>query len=127
MADSTAKKSTAASRTVGEANNDPGPLESKANPEGKQDVSTGQVGDPEFIDGQEHVLGDDPRRIKAQTDGGYHDSLTGRPVNENGHFTDSTTPGSEGPIPAHRIVANDWPQNREKIDDPAKREGNTAS
>jgi hypothetical protein len=98
-----------------------------ANPEGKQNVSTGKVGDDEVIDGQEHVLGDDPRRIAAQTEGGYHDSLTGRPLNERGYFVDSATVGSEGPVPQHRIVANDWPNEREKINDPAKREGNEAT
>ena len=103
------------------------PLENAANPEGKQDVSTGPVGDAEVIDGQEHVLGDDPRRVKAQTEGGYHDSLTGRPINERGYFVDTATVGSEGPVPQHRIVADNWPQEREKIDDPAKRAGNDAS
>jgi len=101
-------------------------LASQANPTGQQDVSTGPVGDAEVIDAQEHVLGDDPRRVKAQTEGGFHDSLSGRPVNEQGHFTDTATVGSEGPVPPHRIVANDWPESREKIDDPAKRDGNEA-
>ncbi len=103
------------------------PLANDANPTGEQDVSTGPVGDSQVIDAQEHVLGDDPRRVKAQTEGGYHDSLTGRPVDKSGNFQDLSIPGSEGPVPQHRIVANDWPNDREKIDDPAKRAGNEAS
>jgi hypothetical protein len=111
-------------RTVGETTSAAAPLETAANPEGKTDVSTGNVGDAEVIVGQEHVLGDDPRRNAHHS--GYHDSLTGRPINEQGHFTDTATTGSEGPVPAHRIVADNWPQEREAINDPAKREGNTA-
>lgn len=94
-----------------------------ANPTGQQDVSTGQVGAPEVIDAQEHVLGDDPRRVAHKS--GYHDSLTGRPVDAEGNFADNSAPG-EGPIPKHRIVADDWPTRQERIDDPAKREGNEA-
>lgn len=75
----------------------------------EQTGTTGPVGTPEVIDAQEHVLGDDPRRVEAQTKGGYHDSLTGRPIDENGHFTDTKIKGGEGPVPSHRIVANDWP------------------
>jgi hypothetical protein len=102
-------------------------LESDANPEAKKNVSTGPVGEAQVIDAQEHVLGDDPRR-NAHHEGGFHDSLSGRPVDESGNFTDSAMAGSnEGPIPKHRIVANNWPQEREKIDDPAKREGNEAA
>lgn len=114
---------------AGDLNTTPGmvgPLESGANPEGKKDVSTGPVGDSEVIDGQEHVLGDDPRRV-AHHAGGFHDSLTGRPIDEKGMFTDSTIPGSEGPVPKHRIVANNWPQEREKMDDSQKRIGNKAA
>lgn len=102
-------------------------LVNEANPQGQQDVTTGPVGDAEVIDAQEHVLGDDPRRVKAQTEGGFHDSLTGRSVDSNGYFTDTAIKGGEGPVPQHRIVANDWPNRQEKIDDSAKREGNEAS
>jgi hypothetical protein len=98
----------------------PGPLETDANPTGNPAASAGAVGDSQVIDAQEHVLGDDPRRVQAQLEGGYHDSLSGRPVDADGSFTDG---GTDGPIPKHRIVANNWPQERERIDDPAKREG----
>lgn len=101
-------------------------FQNEANPTGAAGVSTGKVGDDQVIDGQEHVLGDDPRRIAGQTEGGYHDALTGRPINSAGYFTDSQTIGSEGPVPQHRIVANDWPNEREQIGDKNDREGNDA-
>lgn len=131
MAETTNKADTTASkpkagRSVGEAGTDPAPTQTTAAPEGKME-STGPVGDADVIDAQEHVLGDDPRRIQAQVAGGYHDSLTGRSVDEGGTFTDTATKGSEGPIPHHRIVANNWPQEREKLNDPATRVGNEAS
>jgi hypothetical protein len=66
---------------------------------------------------QEHALGDDPNRV-AQDPNGFHDSLSGRQVDEAGMFLD----GSGGPIEKHRIVANNWPEVQEKIDDPAKRD-----
>lgn len=102
------------------------PLKNDANPTGDPQVKTGEQGPADVIDGQEHVLGDDPRRVAAQREGGYHDSMTGAPVDENGEFTEPSRKGT-GPIPKHRIVANDWPVEREKIDDPRKREGNEAS
>lgn len=104
----------------------PGPLQSPANPTGDPNVSTGPVGDAQVIDAQEHVLGDDPRRVQAQLAGGYHDSVSGRPVDAEGNYTDGQTVG-EGPVEPHRIVANDWPATRERINDPAKREGNEAA
>lgn len=115
-----------AGNTEGSAPGQVAPLESEANPKGDPNVSTGQVGESEVIHAQEHVLGDDPRRT-AHKEGGFHDSLSGRAVDQSGNFTDTATKGSEGPIPSHRIVANNWPQERENINDPAKREGNTAS
>ena len=84
------------------------PLANKANPTGDPAANTGPVGDREVIDAQEHVLGDDPRRVAA-SQGGYHDSLSGRPVDADGYVKDNV---GEGPIPEHRIVANDWPGNR---------------
>lgn len=102
------------------------PLESNANPTGDPNLSTGPVGTPEVIEGQEHVLGDDPRRV-ANHGAGFHDSQSGRPINENGYFTDTATIGSEGPVPEHRRVADNWPQEREQINDATKREGNEAS
>ncbi len=99
-------------------------FQNDANPEGRPDVSTGPVGDSEVIDAQEHVLGDDPRRVQAQTAGGHHDSISGRPVTAEGEFTDRSD--GDGPIPPHRIVSDSWPTDREKIDSPAKREGNEA-
>jgi hypothetical protein len=104
----------------------PAPLvENAANPEGKPDVSTGPVGDTDVIDAQEHVLGDDPRRVKAQLEGGFHDSLTGAPVDAEGNFVEASRAG-QGPVPKHRIVADAWPTEREKLDDPAQRLGNEA-
>ncbi len=100
-------------------------LKSDANPEGKPDVSTGDVGDTDVIAGQEHVLGDDPRRVAAQLEGGHHDSLSGAPVDADGNFTEPSRAG-QGPIPKHRIVSNAWPTDRQKIDDPANRIGNEA-
>jgi hypothetical protein len=94
------------------------PLESDANPTGDPAANTGAVGDSKVIDAQEHVLGDDPRRVQAQLSGGYHDSISGRPVDAEGNFTDG---GEDGPVAKHRIVATNWPQERERIDDPAKR------
>lgn len=114
----------AGGRTVKDVTGAQGPQETHANPEGDTSKSTGDVGDREVIDAAEHVLGDDPRRIANKS--GFHDSLSGRPVNEQGVFQDSATPGSEESVPPHRIVADNWPQEREAINDPAKREGNTA-
>lgn len=101
----------------------PEALANEANPKGRDDVSTGPVGDPQVIDAQEHVLGDDPRRVAHAS--GYHDSLTGRPVTENGDFTEESMKG-QGPIPKHRIVADQWPTERDRIDSPASRIGNDA-
>lgn len=101
----------------------PGPLQSDANPQGQPDVSTGPVGPAEVQHAGEHVLGDDPRRTAHRP--GYHDSLSGRPVTESGEFVEADMEG-QGPIPKNRIVADNWPQEREKIDDPTKRKGNTA-
>lgn len=98
----------------------PAPLETDANPTGAANTDTGPVGADKVIDAQEHVLGDDPRRVKAQTEAGFHDSLTGAPVDEGGNFTEPSRAGT-GPIPKHRIVADNWPQEQERIDDPAKR------
>jgi hypothetical protein len=49
--------------------------------------------------------------MQKVADAGYHDSLSGRPVDASGNFLDGTTP-DQGPIPAERIVANDWPQRQ---------------
>lgn len=95
-------------------------LASGANPEGKTDVSTGPVGTDEQIEGSEHVLGDDPRRVSI----GYHDSMTGAPVDQQGNFLDKSREGNS--VPLHRVVADDWPNDREKLDDPQGREGNDA-
>lgn len=116
------RKETASSTPAGT----PAPLESDANPTGAANQGTGPVGDTEVIDAQEHVLGDDPRRVKAQTEGGFHDSLTGAPVDGDGNFTEASRAGT-GPVPKHRIVADNWPQEQERIDDPAKRQGNEAA
>lgn len=103
------------------AANPPETLANEANPTGADNVSTGPVGDAQVIDAQEHVLGDDPRRVAHRS--GYHDSLTGRAVTSEGEFTDGT---AGGPIPHHRIVADNWPTERDQIDDATQREGNQA-
>jgi hypothetical protein len=43
----------------------------------------------------------------------FHDSMTGRSVTEDGHFTDGT---AGGPVPKHRIVSNSGAEDRPKID-----------
>lgn len=61
---------------------------------------------------------------QAHPDRTYHDSLSGRPVTAEGYYTDVTGAVDNGPVPAHRIVANDWAERREERD--AKDEdGNT--
>lgn len=108
--------------TVETATADPSNFANAANPTGQPDASTGPVGDTEVIEGQEHVLGDDPRRVHV----GYHDSLTGAPVDKDGNFTGDDRKG-EGPVPAHRVVSDTWPTDREALDSPARREGNEAA
>ena len=61
----------------------------------------------EKVEGREHTTGDDPARSPEP---GFHDSQTGRPVDSSGRFLDLTVAGSEGPVPRHRIVADDWPE-----------------
>lgn len=95
-------------------------LVNAANPEGKTNVSTGPQGPDEVVAGAEHVLGDDPRRVKLA----YHDSQSGRAVDADGNFLDGVD--GEGPIPKHRVVADDWPTRLEKHDDPRNRKGNEA-
>lgn len=97
------------------------PLATAANPTGEPDKDTGPVGDTEVIDAQEHVLGDDPRRVAAQV-GGFHDSLSGRPVTADGHFADGQGLRDQGPIPEHRIVADDWAERRAEADAEAEDE-----
>lgn len=48
----------------------------------------------------------DATETQTHPERGYHDSLSGRPVDESGNFTDG---GEGGPIPEHRIVADAWP------------------
>jgi hypothetical protein len=43
---------------------------------------------------------------------GYHDSLSGAAVDADGNFVGDLRKG-EGPIPKHRIVANDWPAHQD--------------
>lgn len=45
----------------------------------------------------------------------YHDALTGAQVTETGEFCDASRAGT-GPVPAHRIVADDWPQVQKEAD-----------
>lgn len=46
--------------------------------------------------------------IVEQNTAGYHDSLSGRAVHADGSFIDAAE--GEEPVPAHRIVGNDWAQ-----------------
>lgn len=48
----------------------------------------------------------------------FHDALSGRPVNAGGYFTDGVGLKDEGPIPEHRIVANDWADKQVHAHDP---------
>jgi hypothetical protein len=38
---------------------------------------------------------------------GFHDSISGRPVDQHGNYVDGQ---GDGQVEAHRIVANDWPE-----------------
>lgn len=58
----------------------------------------------------EHTLGNDPART-AGKEFGWHDSVSGRAVSEEGVFLDGT--GEDDRVPPHRIVANNWPEVRE--------------
>lgn len=66
----------------------------------------GKVGDDQVIDAQEHVLGDDPRRVEAQTESRFHDTLSGRPVDKDGRFLDAAE--GEEAIPPERITTSMW-------------------
>lgn len=68
---------------------------------------------------QRGVDGEQPTESQV-TGAGFHDSLTGRPVNEAGTFIDTATPGSESQVPQHRIVANDWPEHEKHTKDEVK-------
>jgi hypothetical protein len=99
-------------------------LANEANPTGAADVSTGKVGDDKVIQGQEHVLGDDPRRVAAQV-GGFHDSLSGRQIDKDGNFLEGNLDDGN-PVPEHRRVANNWPADQAALGNKNEREGNTA-
>lgn len=43
---------------------------------------------------------------------GFHDSMTGRPVSKDGSFLDGT-----GQVEQHRVVADNWPAQRDQLDD----------
>lgn len=51
---------------------------------------------------------------------GFHDSLSGRPVDESGNFLDNAIRGQEEAVPAHRIVANAWPTLQDESDEQAR-------
>jgi hypothetical protein len=55
----------------------------------------------------------------------FHDSLSGRPVNEQGYFTDGQGLADQGPIPQHRIVANDWAERQQANVQPQPEANNT--
>lgn len=76
--------------------------------------------------GREHTTGDAKDRPAER---GYHDSISGRAVTKDGHFLteglesdDDNAP--EGPIPAHRIVADNWPEMEGNSD---KNQGDTTT
>lgn len=94
----------------------PAPLASDANPTGDPAANTGPVGPAKVIDAAEHVLGDDPRRVPDVA--GYHDSVSGRALTEDGHYVDEP---DRDPVEKHRIVANDWGTSRPRLNDPATR------
>lgn len=55
--------------------------------------------------------GSEPNQVQedqAQGKRTYHDSMTGAQVTESGEFVDESRK-HQGPIPAHRVVADDWP------------------
>jgi hypothetical protein len=72
-------------------------------------ATQGPTGAPAPRDQAENPIGE-------TNDAGYHDSLTGRPVDIEGNFIGDLATQGEGPIPQHRIVANDWPAARERAD-----------
>lgn len=41
---------------------------------------------------------------------GYHDSVSGKPVDVDGRFLDQA---DGDPVPKHRVVANEWPSLRD--------------
>lgn len=76
--------------------------------------------DPDVISSPDGV-GLSAKGMQQGADAGYHDSLSGRAVDSEGRFVDGLSVGDEGPIPAHRIVANDWAQRQgsaSRIEDP---------
>lgn len=99
MADSAPKKAASPAATPAQAD---------------QGGQTQQSRPNETVHSGEHVLGHDPARTEGK-ENGFHDSMTGKAVTEAGEFVDPSMRG-QGPIPKHRIVANNWPQEREKID-----------
>lgn len=59
----------------------------------------------------EHALGDDTGRTPDAE--GFHDSISGKPVDEQGRFLDGT---EGGPIEPSHIVANNWPALQSESD-----------
>lgn len=68
----------------------------------------GTSGQPETDTTSQSVL----TEAQAHPDRTFHDSLSGRPVTEDGHFTDVEGARDEGPVPAHRIVSDSWAEDR---------------
>jgi hypothetical protein len=81
--------------------------------------------DPDVVSNPEPV-GDSAKAMQAEQNAGFHDSLSGRPVDQDGRFLD-VEGAVEDAIPAHRIVANDWPNyqgsSQGRVEDPAVVEG----
>lgn len=67
------------------------------------------AGDVNVVSSPEGV-GLSAQEMQQVADAGYHDSMSGRPVDASGNFMDGVA--GDGPIPPERIVANDWPQRQ---------------
>lgn len=84
-------------------NDEPKPVDESVPPQGGAQVM-----------GAEHVVGTHPDRDMSP---GYHDSLSGRPVDRSGYFTDGQ---DDGPVPPDRIVADDWPDHEKHTKESAR-------
>jgi len=90
-------------------NNDQGQPVDSALTDQTTPTSTAPVdasGDVDVVSSPDGV-GLSAKEMQKVADQGYHDSISGRPVDSEGNFVDGVE--GEGPIEAHRVVANDWP------------------
>lgn len=77
----------------------------------KQDAPGNQPVDAPLPDLIPPVEPDEQESIeRADPEPGYHDSISGRAVHADGRFVEPID--DEGPVEAHRIVANDWPERQ---------------